>query len=56
MEQDLYDELNKLTLNVIDPEKETEVREELKEKLGRYNNIMVKKNNIIKETNEWLLV
>ena len=54
MEQDLYDELNSLTMNVIDPEKETEVREELKEKLGRYNNIMVKKNKIIKETNDMI--
>ena len=51
-EQDLYDELHQFTQNIIEPENEAEVRNALKEKLERYKTIMVKKDNIIKETVE----
>ena len=53
-EQDLYDALDNITKDIIQPEKEAGVREDLKEKLERYKNIMVKKNHIIKENMDTL--
>ena len=51
-EQDLYDELDLITQNVIDPEKEKETRDDMKLKLTRYRNIMNKKNILIQEASE----
>ena len=48
-EQDLYDELDLITENVIVPEKEKETREDMKLKLTRYRNITNKKNKLIQE-------
>ena len=51
-EQDLYDALDFITQNVIDPDTEKETRDNIKIKLDRYKSIMVKKNELIKETME----
>ena len=48
-EQDLYDELDLITQHVIDPVTEKDTRENMKLKLVRYNQIMNKKTNLIKE-------
>ena len=48
-EQDLYDELDLIKQQVIDPETENETREDMKLKLVRYKQIMNKKTSLIKE-------
>ena len=46
-EQELYESLEALTVNVISPENESETRAYLEEKLLRYKRIMTKKNKLI---------
>ena len=48
-EQDLYDALDLITQNVIDPVTEKDTRDGMKLKLLRYKNIMNKKTDLIKE-------
>ena len=49
-EQDLYDKVEFITQNVINPDMEKETRKNMKLKLTRYRNIMNKKNKLIQET------
>ena len=51
-EQELYIELDRLATKLIELDNVEETSGELREKLLRYKNIMVKKNNIIKESAE----
>ena len=51
-EQELYDALEQITNEVISQETESETRADIKEKLIRYQSIMMKKNHIIKSTQE----
>ena len=48
-EKDLYDALDIITQNVIEPAREAETREDIKEMLLRFKSIMSKKNKLIKE-------
>ena len=49
---DLYEAIEYITQNVIDPEKELETRGNIQDKLERYKNIMLKKDKVIKTTLE----
>ena len=49
---DLFDEINRLTQKVVEPEEEENNRKSIKEKLERYKNIMLKKDKIVKEVIE----
>ena len=51
-EDDLYEAIKYITQNVIDPEKELEIRGNIQNKLERYKNIMMKKDKLIKTTME----
>ena len=46
-EQELYESLEALTVNVISPENESETRAYLEERLLRYKSMMTKKNKLI---------
>ena len=50
--EDLFDEINLLTQKVVAPDEEEKNKKDIKEKLERYKNIMVKKDKIIKEATE----
>ena len=51
-EEDLYNDLDSIATKLMDIENVEETIREHKDKLVRYKNIMVKKNNIIKEAGE----
>ena len=50
--EDLFYEINRLTQKVVAPDEEENNKKDIKEKLERYKNIMVKKDKIIKEATE----
>ena len=51
-EQDLYEALDFITQNVINPDTEKDTRDTIKVKIERYKSIMHKKNKVIKEAME----
>ena len=50
----MHDALEKITQEIIDQETESETRANMKERLVRYQSVMIKRSHIIKSTQEKL--